>query len=60
MSRKVRTVPDHCPECGSDNLFSGYFDGEDLGYPINQGDTTPPDVRWTTFCMQCGEEVLAR
>lgn len=57
---RVKTVPDNCPECGSDSLFSGHFDEEDLAVPQNVGDVTPPGVRWTTFCNQCGSEVLAR
>lgn len=56
MSRKVRTVPECCPECGSDDLFSGYFDADDLGVNDDTGEGT----RWTTWCNQCGEEVIAR
>ena len=57
---RVKQIPDNCPNCGSDNLFSGHFDADDLAVPLNVGDVTPEDVRWTTFCNQCGEEVLAR
>ena len=53
----MRRVPDHCPSCGSDDLFSGHFDAEGYAVPLNVGDTTPPGVRWTTFCNQCGDEV---
>ncbi len=49
MAKKTDT--DHCKACGSDNLFSGHYDDEDLAVP-NGG----PDTRWTTFCNECGEE----
>jgi hypothetical protein len=54
----AKTTPDRCPSCGSDNLFSGHFDADDYAYPLNIGDHTPEGVRWTTFCNQCGSEVL--
>ena len=57
---RTKRVPDRCPDCGSDSLFSGHFDADDLGYPLNVGDKTPAGVRWTTFCNQCGAEVLPR
>lgn len=57
---RTRRVPDNCPECGSDNLFSGHFDADDYAYPLNVGDKEPEGVRWTTFCNQCGSEVLSR
>jgi hypothetical protein len=49
---------DHCKSCGSDSLFSGWFDEDDLGYPhnIDSGAPLPEGVRWTTFCNICGEE----
>lgn len=53
----VRTVPDECPSCGG-SLFSGFFDADDLGFPLEVGDPTPEGVRWTTFCNECGDEVL--
>lgn len=54
---------DHCTECGSDNLFSGYFDADDLAVPLSKDYATingvrmaPPECRWTTFCNDCGAE----
>lgn len=54
----AKTTPDRCPYCGSENLFSGHFDADDYAYPLNIGDHQPEGVRWTTFCNQCGSEVL--
>lgn len=54
-----RKDTDHCSCCGSDNLFSGFFDADDLGFPLDidtPKDQTPEGVRWTTFCNECGEE----
>lgn len=55
----TRRVPDQCPECGSADLFSGWFDADDYAVPLALADKTPPGVRWTTFCNQCGSEVVA-
>lgn len=56
----AREIPERCSSCGSDDLFSGHFDADDLGYPLNIGGACPPGVRWTTFCNQCGSEVLPK
>jgi hypothetical protein len=50
---------DHCQACGEDNLFSGFFDADDLGFPLDidtPKEQVPEDVRWTTFCNECGAE----
>lgn len=54
---KTKRFPESCPACGSASLFSGWFDPEDLACPLAMGEKTPPGVRWTTFCNDCGEEV---
>jgi hypothetical protein len=41
-----------CAVCGSDNLFSGFFDFEGYAVPDDSGD----GWRWTTYCNQCGAE----
>jgi hypothetical protein len=48
------TRPTHapCATCGSDNLFSGFFDLEGYGVPDDSGD----GWRWTTYCNECGAE----
>lgn len=57
-----RADSDHCRACGSDNLFSGFFDADDLavdGKPSHlgpSGPSTSPGTRWTTFCNECGTE----
>ena len=55
-----RRDTDHCSECGSENLFSGHFDGEGLAVPLDgpggASRPTPPGVEWKTFCNQCGAE----
>lgn len=43
---------DSCSACGSEDLFSGYFDLDDLAVSEDTGE----GVRWTTFCNQCGTE----
>ncbi len=43
--------------CGSADLFSGWFDADDLAHPLGLGEPTPEGVRWTTFCNECGAEV---
>lgn len=43
---------DACIACGSDDLFSGFFDADDLAVT----DDRAPGSRWTTFCNQCGAE----
>lgn len=55
--------PDRCRGCGSEDLFSGFFDGEDLAFPLPidaRPESIPDDVRWTTFCNQCGDEWFPR
>ena len=52
----MTTDTDHCRSCGSDDLFSGWFDEDALAVPLSIGDATPPGVEWTTFCNVCGEE----
>ncbi len=59
-THRVKTVADNCPSCGSDNLFSGWFDADDYALPLEMGASTPEGVRWTTFCNQCGSEVEAK
>lgn len=57
----MKAAPGTCPSCGSDDLFSGHFDADGLAVPVNI-DSSPVDllaVRWTTFCNQCGDEVVA-
>jgi hypothetical protein len=51
-SKRRKTDTDHCVGCGSENLFSGFFDADGLGVP----DDTGPGWRWTTYCNQCGDE----
>lgn len=48
----VRDESETCPACGSKDLFSGFFDTDDLA-------TTGHGVgdRWTTWCNHCGTEV---
>lgn len=58
--RAERRDSDHCESCGSTSLFSGWFDADDLGYQLALGDPTPPGVRWTTFCNECGAEQTSR
>lgn len=57
------TPKEHCRDCGSEDLFSGWFDAEDLGFSLDI-DTprhlVPDGVRWTTFCNQCGAEQIAK
>ncbi len=43
---------DRCVACDSENLFSGFFDADDLAVT----DDTHPGTRWTTFCNECGSE----
>lgn len=48
-----------CNACGSESLFSGYFDADDLAVDNSiDNPTADPAVRWTTFCNDCGEELL--
>jgi hypothetical protein len=50
---------DNCTCCGSESLFSGYFDAEDLAFPLDMdtpAEQVPAGVRWTTFCNDCGTE----
>lgn len=59
----ARSTPDRCPDCGSEDLFSGFFDADDYGFPLGidtPKEQVPEGVRWTTFCNQCGAEVLPR
>ena len=56
MARRRGTDTDKCQACGSESLFSGFFDEDGLAVPLGQGEPTPPGVRWTTFCNDCGEE----
>lgn len=54
---------DKCSCCGSESLFSGFFDAEDLAFPLNLDtpkEQIPEGVRWTTFCNDCGAEVKTR
>ena len=52
-SRKPDT--DHCVGCGSDNLFSGYFDPEtELAVTQSVWSHDDPAV-YMTFCNECGE-----
>jgi hypothetical protein len=45
-----------CPCCGErEELFSGYFDADDLATDDDSGEGT----RWTTWCQKCGTEVPA-
>lgn len=44
---------DDCPACGSSDLFSGWFDADDLAV---DGQTPARGTRWTTFCNACGAE----
>jgi len=64
---RTRRDTDHCRQCGSDNLFSGYFDHEGYAVPLRVGDgpeylrhMQAEGVRWTTFCQQCGAEQTSR
>lgn len=41
---------DQCVSCRSGNLFSGFFDRDDLAVSDDSGEGT----RWTTFCNECG------
>ena len=43
---------DVCRECGSDSLYSGYFDADDLA----TDDDSKLGTRWTTWCNDCGAE----
>lgn len=45
---------DRCPDCGSTDLFSGWYDADGLAVPLGIGDPTPPGVTWQTSCNQCG------
>ena len=54
----ARHTPDRCPDCGSEDLFSGFFDADDYAFPLGidtNAAVVPEGVRWTTFCNQCGE-----
>lgn len=42
-------MDDRC-DCGSVNLFSGFFDRDGLAVP----DDSLPGWEWTTFCNDCG------
>ena len=50
---KKRSDTDHCSTCGSENLWSGYFDADDLAC---DGFNATPGTRWTTFCDGCRTE----
>jgi len=55
--------PTRCPDCGSGSLFSGFFDADDYAVSLaidTPSDRIPEGVRWTTFCNDCGSEVLPR
>lgn len=43
---------DRCASCGSESLFSGFFDTEGLAVPND----SQPGWAWTTFCNDCGAE----
>lgn len=50
---------DRCVGCRSDNLFSGFFDADDLAVIVTVENPAPgrvPGTRWTTFCNECGTE----
>lgn len=47
-----RPDTDHCVSCGSENLWSNFFDADDLGC----NDDSQPGSRWATFCQDCGTE----
>lgn len=47
---------DHCKCCGSDSLFSGWFDADGFAVTHNITDTTFPDATWQTFCNDCGTQ----
>ena len=54
---------DRCKECGSESLFSGYFDAEGYAVPQSIHDHPEEDagtVRYTTFCNDCGAEQVRR
>jgi hypothetical protein len=53
-------MTDRCKDCGSEGLFSGWFDADDLARSLGPGEAEPPGVRWTTFCNDCGSEWFPR
>lgn len=62
--RVLRRAPERCPDCKSEDLWSGWFDADDLAVSHDVQDgrerlvaAVAAGVRWTTFCQQCGSEV---
>lgn len=45
-----KTDPDRCRFCGSEELWSNYFDVEGFG-----SDGKHPGDEWKTLCQGCGE-----
>lgn len=48
----VQPETDRCSSCESEDLFSGFFDADDLAVSVDNASGT----RWTTFCNRCGAE----
>lgn len=47
-------------EDGEHGWFDGWFDADDLAFPLNHDtppEQVPPGIRWTTFCNRCGSEI---
>ncbi len=47
--KKPRPAPTACPSCGSDELWSTYFDADENGT-----DGSNPADRYGTLCQACG------